>query len=79
MPIIKLKKFQKISKGKYFHGTGRRKESTARVRIIPGTGNIIINEKTPEDYFGSKFLIALFSAPLKLVGLEKKIDLSIFL
>ncbi|MCX7831999.1 MAG: 30S ribosomal protein S9 [Actinobacteria bacterium] len=34
--------------------TGRRKESVARVRLIPGTGKILINGKTPEDYFGGR-------------------------
>ncbi len=77
MPLIKLKKFQKSSKGRYYYGTGRRKSATARVRIIPGKGDTIVNEKKPEEYFDSKFLIELISSPLKLVGLEKKFDVSI--
>jgi small subunit ribosomal protein S9 len=35
----------------YYEGIGRRKESTARVRIMHGTGNFIVNEKNLEDYF----------------------------
>ena len=35
----------------YFEGIGRRKQSTARVRIIRGEGNFIVNEKTLEQYF----------------------------
>ncbi len=35
----------------YYEGVGRRKESTARVRIMSGSGNFIINEKTLENYF----------------------------
>lgn len=34
--------------------TGRRKESVARVRLAPGTGKILINGKTPEEYFGGR-------------------------
>jgi len=77
MPLIKLKKFQKASKGRYYYGTGRRKSATARVRIIPGKGDMIINEKKPEEYFDSKFSIELILNPLKLVGLEKELDVSI--
>lgn len=77
MPIIRLKKFQKSNKGKYYHGTGRRKSATARVRIIKGSGDIIVNEKTPKEYFDTKFSIELMISPLKLVGLEKKVDISI--
>ena len=36
----------------YFYGTGRRKKSTARVRILPGTGVITINGRDIDDYFG---------------------------
>ncbi len=35
----------------YFQGTGRRKESVARVRLIPGEGTIVVNGKSVEDYF----------------------------
>ena len=35
-----------------YYGTGRRKSSVARVRLIPGTGNITVNKKPLEDYFG---------------------------
>ena len=78
MPVIKLKKFQqKSGKGKYYFGTGRRKSATARVRIISGKGDIIINEKKPEEYFDSKFLIEFILSPLKLTGYEKKLDISV--
>lgn len=36
----------------YFQGTGRRKTSIARVRLVPGDGNVIVNGKPLEDYFG---------------------------
>ncbi len=35
----------------YYEGVGRRKESTARVRVMAGSGSFIVNEKTIEDYF----------------------------
>ena len=37
--------------GQYYEGIGRRKESTARVRIMQGEGNFIVNEKSLADYF----------------------------
>ena len=39
-----------------YQGTGRRKSSVARVRLIPGTGKITVNKKDLEDYFGMKSL-----------------------
>ena len=38
-----------------YYGTGRRKTSTARVRLVPGTGNVTINGRTVEDYCGGRF------------------------
>lgn len=37
--------------GQYYEGIGRRKESTARVRIVQGEGNFVVNEKKLEEYF----------------------------
>ncbi len=37
----------------YFQGTGRRKTSIARVRLVPGDGNVIVNGKPLADYFGA--------------------------
>lgn len=36
---------------RYYEGIGRRKTSTARVRLYPGTGSIVVNERSLEDYF----------------------------
>ncbi|MBO4500975.1 MAG: 30S ribosomal protein S9, partial [Clostridia bacterium] len=36
----------------YFYGTGRRKSSTARVRLVPGSGVITVNKKDVDEYFG---------------------------
>lgn len=42
---------------RYYQGTGRRKTSVARVRLFPGNGEIVINSKPPEDYFGPRDLL----------------------
>jgi small subunit ribosomal protein S9 len=52
----------------YYEGIGRRKESTARVRIITGTGNFIVNEKSIEAYFTRLGDIDQIYAPLHAVG-----------
>ena len=57
-----------------YYGTGRRKTSVARVRVIPGQGNITINGKTLEDYFGRKVLQTIVKQPLVLLGVEGKYD-----
>ncbi len=56
-------------------GTGRRKSSVARVRLIPGKGNITINGKSLDDYFGGLDLLKNeVKRPLQLVGAEGKFD-----
>ena len=52
----------------YYEGIGRRKESTARVRIASGTGIFTINQKTLEDYFGRTGDVETIVAPLAAVG-----------
>lgn len=47
-----------------YQGTGRRKESVARVRLVPGTGRFVVNERELEDYFGMKTLQAIVRQPL---------------
>jgi len=55
-------------------GTGRRKEAVARVRLIPGTGNWIVNGKTLENYFPNKVHQQLVSEPFRTVGAENGYD-----
>lgn len=57
-----------------FIGTGRRKKSIARVRLIPGTGDIKINGRDLENYFPYELLVREVKRPLQLVGLETKYD-----
>jgi small subunit ribosomal protein S9 len=55
-----------------YYGTGRRKTSTARVFLRPGTGTIQINKKTIEAYFGRETARMVVRQPLELTeGLEK--------
>ena len=58
-----------------FYGTGRRKSSVARVRILSGKGNITINGRSIDDYFGLETLKMIVRQPLALTNLEGKIDI----
>ena len=57
------------------YGTGRRKKSIARVRILPGNGNITINKRPIEDYFGRAVLRTIVRQPLVLTNTEDKYDI----
>ena len=59
----------------YFYGTGRRKNSVARVRVYNGTGKITINNRDIDDYFGLETLKLIVRQPLALTGLENKFDI----
>ncbi len=58
----------------YFWGTGRRKKATARVRIRPGTGKILINKRAAEDYFTEERDRQSIIAPLEAVKMVKSWD-----
>lgn len=54
---------------RYYQGTGRRKTSVARVRLFPGTGEYVVNDKAPEDYFNSRDVVQhAIRHPLELTG-----------
>jgi small subunit ribosomal protein S9 len=57
--------------------TGRRKESVARVRITPGTGNISVNGRTLDEYFGRETSKMILVEPLKLVDQMGKLDIAV--
>lgn len=59
-----------------FLGTGRRKTATARIRITPGTGKLIANNRDFEDYFSHENFSKLAYAPLLTVELRDQIDVS---
>ena len=64
------------SKNKYFYGTGRRKSSVARVRVYEnGTGNITINGRDINDYFGLDTLKLVVNQPLVTSDLVGKVDI----
>ena len=57
-----------------YTGTGRRKSSVARVRLIPGKGNITVNKKPLEDYFGMEIVKREVRRPFEIAGVEGKFD-----
>ena len=59
----------------YFYGTGRRKKSIARVRIIPGSGVITINGRDIDDYFGLETLKLIVNQPFGVTGTAGKFDI----
>jgi len=59
------------------YGTGRRKSSTARVFLRSGKGNIVINGRTIEDFFGRETSRMIVRQPLELTKMTDKFDVSI--
>jgi len=58
------------------YGTGRRKTSTARVFLRPGSGNITVNDRTLDQFFGRKTARMIVRQPLQLVQLDSKFDIT---
>ena len=57
-----------------FYGTGRRKKAIARVRLVDGKGNITINGKNIDEYFGMETLKVIVKQPLVLTNTLEKFD-----
>ena len=57
-----------------YYGTGRRKSSVARVRLVPGNGNVTINGRDIDDYFGLDTLKVIVRQPLTLTSTIAKFD-----
>ena len=57
-----------------YYGTGRRKKSVARVRLVPGTGVITINKRDIDEYFGLETLKVVVKQPLELTKTTGKFD-----
>ncbi|TXK78077.1 30S ribosomal protein S9 [Paenibacillus sp. N3.4] len=57
-----------------YYGTGRRKHSVARVRLVPGEGRIIINKRDLDEYFGLETLKLIVKQPLALTETIGKYD-----
>ncbi|MCR4750543.1 MAG: 30S ribosomal protein S9 [Lachnospiraceae bacterium] len=60
-----------------FYGTGRRKKSIARVYIVPGKGNITINKRDIDDYFGLETLKVIVRQPLVATDTTEKYDIKV--
>jgi len=65
------------AKKDFYYATGRRKNSSARVFLRPGTGKLSVNGKAIDEYFGVKRLQVIAKHPLDLLKLEGKFDLYI--
>jgi small subunit ribosomal protein S9 len=62
----------------YFEAVGRRKASTARVRLFPGgEGSVVINERPLEEYFCRQMDIVHLKEPLEAVGMENRFNVSV--
>jgi len=59
------------------YGTGRRKTSTARVFLRPGSGNIVVNDRTLDEYFGRPTARMVVRQPLELAEMADKFDVSV--
>lgn len=58
-----------------FIATGKRKTSIARVRMLPGTGGIVVNKKAFEIYFGRSALQMIVQQPFKVTGTNGRFDI----
>ncbi len=67
-----------MAKSSYFYALGRRKSATARVRLQPGKGMIVINSKPAEEYFAaSKYLLNKLQRPFTVLEQNNKYDVSV--
>lgn len=60
-----------------FYGLGRRKSSVARVVLVPGSGKITVNKRTPEDYFPNKLVIQDLEQPLEVTNVKSNYDINV--
>ena len=60
-----------------FKGLGRRKSSVAKVRLVSGTGKIVINKRKPEDYFPNELVIQDMMQPLTVTETTKSYDVQV--
>ena len=58
----------------FYYGTGRRKSSVARVRLYGGSGKVIINDRSMDEYFGLETLKVIIRQPLDLTDTLQKFD-----
>lgn len=66
-----------MANNNYFYALGRRKSSTARVRLSGGKGNVTINDKPAGEYFAaSTYLLGKLSEPFTVLDMENKYDIT---
>ena len=58
----------------FYWGTGRRKTAVARVRLIPGEGQMVVNGRTPEEHFGGILAEAELFLPFRVTGTEGRFN-----
>jgi len=61
----------------YYQGTGRRKSATARVRLYPGDGTIIVNDKQVEEYFSRKRDVSHLTEPLRATATQDSFNVTV--
>jgi len=67
-----------LSTVRYLYGTGKRKSAVARVRLLPGDGQIVVNGKPAKEYFGGRDVYQLvMQMPFQLTGTEGRYSASI--
>ena len=60
-----------------YYGTGRRKTSSARVFLTPGSGKILVNDRELDQYFGREVARMIVRQPLELVDMAEKFDIKV--
>lgn len=63
-----------MAKAERFYGTGRRKKSIARVYLTPGKGDVVINKRNMDEYFGMETLKVIVRQPFAATGTNEKFD-----
>jgi small subunit ribosomal protein S9 len=61
----------------YYEGVGRRKRASARVRLYPGEGNVVVNDKPAEEYFSRERDVLHLLEPLKVTGTVDTFNVSV--
>ena len=58
-----------------YYGTGRRKKSIARVYLVPGKGDVVINKRSMDEYFGLETMNLIVNQPFEVTGTAGKFDI----
>ncbi len=66
-----------MESGNVFYATGKRKKSVAKIWLVPGTGNIMVNDRALDDYFDIRVNRNALSAPLTLTQMDDAFDIRI--